>query len=150
MSAVSLGVLSFLGFDGIATLSEEAKDGRRGPGRAMMASLVIVGALFVLQTYIAGCIGPDGAAFAATRATPSLGGAGSGRTLAVHRMRCGHGAGLGNLHGVGRSDGRVAALFAMGVPAGYRSRWPRSIRSTIRPTRRLSARGATPSRSCWC
>ena len=63
-SAVSLGVLSFLGFDGIATLSEEAKDGRRGPGRAMMASLAIVGALFVLQTYIAGCISPDGAAFA--------------------------------------------------------------------------------------
>ena len=64
MSAVSLGVLSFLGFDGIATLSEEAKDGRRGPGRAMMASLAIVGSLFVLQTYIAGCISPDGAAFA--------------------------------------------------------------------------------------
>ena len=63
-SAVSLGVLSFLGFDGIATLSEEAEDGRRGPGRAMMASLAIVGALFVLQTYIAGCISPDGAVFA--------------------------------------------------------------------------------------
>lgn len=62
-SAVSLGVLSFLGFDGIATLSEEAKDGRRGPGRAMMASLAIVGTLFVLQTYIAGCISPDGAIF---------------------------------------------------------------------------------------
>ena len=64
MSAVSLGVLSFLGFDGIATLSEEATDGRRGPGRAMMASLAIVGSLFVLQTYIAGCISPDGAVFA--------------------------------------------------------------------------------------
>lgn len=64
ISAVSLGVLSFLGFDGIATLSEEAKDGRRGPGRAMMASLLIVGTLFVLQTYVAGCISPDGAVFA--------------------------------------------------------------------------------------
>lgn len=64
MSAVSLGVLSFLGFDGIATLSEEAEDGRRGPGRAMMASLAIVGSLFVLQTYLAGCISPDGAVFA--------------------------------------------------------------------------------------
>lgn len=64
MSAVSLGVLSFLGFDGIATLSEEAKDGRRGPSRAMMASLAIVGGLFVLQTYIAGSISPDGAVFA--------------------------------------------------------------------------------------
>ena len=64
ISAVSLGVLSFLGFDGIATLSEEAKDGRRGPERAMMASLLIVGTLFVLQTYVAGCISPDGAVFA--------------------------------------------------------------------------------------
>ena len=64
MSAVSLGVLSFLGFDGIATLAEEAKDARRGPGRAMMVSLAIVGPLFAVQTYIAGCISPDGAAFA--------------------------------------------------------------------------------------
>lgn len=64
MSAVSLGVLSFLGFDGIATLSEEAKDAKRGPSRAMVFSLMIVGFLFMLQTYIAGCISPDGAVFA--------------------------------------------------------------------------------------
>lgn len=64
IGATSLAVLSFLGFDGIATLSEEAKDGRRGPGRAMMASLAIVGTLFVLQTFIAGNISPDGAVFA--------------------------------------------------------------------------------------
>ena len=64
MSAVSLGVLSFLGFDGIATLSEEAKDAKRGPSRAMVASLLIVGFLFMLQTYIAGCICPDGEVFA--------------------------------------------------------------------------------------
>lgn len=64
MSAVSLGVLSFLGFDGIATLSEEAKDAKRGPSRAMVASLLIVGFLFMFQTYIAGCISPDGAVFA--------------------------------------------------------------------------------------
>lgn len=64
MSAVSLGVLSFLGFDGIATLSEEAKDPKRGPSRAMVASLLIVGFLFMGQTYIAGCISPDGSVFA--------------------------------------------------------------------------------------
>ena len=64
MAAVSLGVLSFLGFDGIATLAEEAKDSRKGPGRAMMISLAIVGTLFAVQTYIAGCISPDGAVFA--------------------------------------------------------------------------------------
>ena len=64
MSAVSLGVLSFLGFDGIATLSEEAKDAKKGPSKAMVGSLLIVGFLFMLQTYIAGCISPDGAVFA--------------------------------------------------------------------------------------
>lgn len=63
MSAVSLGVLSFLGFDGISTLSEEAKDAKRGPGRATVAALLIVGLLFMLQTYIAGSISPDGAVF---------------------------------------------------------------------------------------
>jgi amino acid transporter len=64
MGAVSLGVLSFLGFDGISTLSEEAKDAKRGPGIATIASLLIVGCLFMLQTYIAGCLSPDGAVFA--------------------------------------------------------------------------------------
>ena len=108
-SAVSLGVLSFLGFDGIATLSEEAKDGRRGPGRAMMASLAIVGALFVLQTYIAGCISPDGAVFARRPGQRLLlGGPGGGRAVALRGVRRGHGAGLGHLHGAGRADGRVA------------------------------------------
>ena len=63
-SAVSLGVLSFLGFDGIATLSEEAKDAKKGPSKAMVGSLLIVGFLFMLQTCIAGCISPDGAVFA--------------------------------------------------------------------------------------
>ena len=63
-SAVSLGVLSFLGFDGIATLSEEATDAKKGPAKAMVGSLLIVGFLFMLQTCIAGCISPDGAVFA--------------------------------------------------------------------------------------
>lgn len=64
MSAVSLGVLSFLGFDGIATLSEEAKDPKKGPQKAMVGSLLIVGFLFMGQTYIAGCLCPDGSVFA--------------------------------------------------------------------------------------
>lgn len=64
MGAVSIGVLSFLGFDGIATLSEEAKDAKRGPSRAMIVSLLVVGVLFMAQTYVAGCLSPDGAVFA--------------------------------------------------------------------------------------
>lgn len=52
-SATSIAVLSFLGFDGISTLSEESTDARNAIGRATVASLLLIGALFVLQTWIA-------------------------------------------------------------------------------------------------
>jgi amino acid transporter len=51
--ATSIAVLSFLGFDGISTLSEENRAGKDAVGRATILSLVIVGALFMLQTWIA-------------------------------------------------------------------------------------------------
>ena len=51
--ALSLAVLSFLGFDAISTLTEEAKDGARAVGRATMLSLLVAAALFVAQTYLA-------------------------------------------------------------------------------------------------
>ncbi|MGH6873010.1 MAG: APC family permease [Rhizomicrobium sp.] len=52
-SAVSLGVLSFLGFDAISTLSEEARDGVRSVGRATILSLCVAATLFVAQTWLA-------------------------------------------------------------------------------------------------
>jgi amino acid transporter len=51
--AVSLGVLSFLGFDGISTLSEESREGGRTVARATILSLCIAAALFVAQTWLA-------------------------------------------------------------------------------------------------
>ena len=51
--ATSIAVLSFLGFDGISTLSEENRSGLNAVGRATVLSLVLVGALFMLQTWIA-------------------------------------------------------------------------------------------------
>ncbi|WP_018152667.1 APC family permease [Leeia oryzae] len=51
--AVSIAVLSFLGFDGISTLSEESKDGVDSVGKASMWALLTVGVLFILQTWIA-------------------------------------------------------------------------------------------------
>ena len=50
--ATSIAVLSFLGFDGISTLSEESA-ARHAVARATLISLVLIGALFVLQTWIA-------------------------------------------------------------------------------------------------
>ncbi len=59
MSAVSIAVLSFLGFDAISTLSEETKGGSKTVGRATIYSLLIVGVLFMVQTWIAALIFPD-------------------------------------------------------------------------------------------
>ena len=53
LGALSLAVLSFLGFDAISTLSEEAKEGAGAIARATMLSLCICAALFVAQTWLA-------------------------------------------------------------------------------------------------
>jgi amino acid transporter len=52
-AALSIAVLSFLGFDGISTLAEEST-GRKNPaGRAMIIALFVVAALFITQTWLA-------------------------------------------------------------------------------------------------
>jgi amino acid transporter len=53
VGATSIAVLSFLGFDGISTLSEESIGGQSAVGRATLLSLALVGGLFILQTWIA-------------------------------------------------------------------------------------------------
>src|SRR5215211_5693998 len=52
--AVSIAVLSFLGFDGISTLAEENRESARSIGKAMIA-----GTLFIVQTWIAALLVPD-------------------------------------------------------------------------------------------
>ena len=58
-SAVSIAVLSFLGFDGISTLAEESRDGVRQVGRATLAALGLAGVLFIAQTWVAALLVPD-------------------------------------------------------------------------------------------
>ncbi len=62
--ALSLAALSFLGFDAISTLTEEAKGGARAVGFATMLSLLVAAGLFVLQTYLASLFVLDRASFA--------------------------------------------------------------------------------------
>ena len=57
--AVSIAVLSFLGFDGISTLAEENKESARPIGRAMVAALLLAGVLFIVQTWVAALLVPD-------------------------------------------------------------------------------------------
>jgi amino acid transporter len=50
-AALSIAVLSFLGFDGISPLAEESTGEKNPAGRAMVVSLFIVAFLFITQTW---------------------------------------------------------------------------------------------------
>jgi putrescine importer len=63
MAATPVAVLSFLGFDGISTLAEDAKDPSRNVSRATLLVCFIAGGMFVLQTYLGQLIWPDSANF---------------------------------------------------------------------------------------
>lgn len=58
LGAVSIAVLSFLGFDGIAAFAEENAGAPRMIGRATLVCLVVVGFLFVIQTWLGALISP--------------------------------------------------------------------------------------------
>ncbi|WP_312109864.1 APC family permease [Brevibacillus reuszeri] len=58
-SAASIAVLGFLGFDVISTLSEEVKNPGRTVGRATVSTLVLIGVIFMAQTYLAALAHPD-------------------------------------------------------------------------------------------
>ncbi|MBS4219299.1 amino acid permease [Bacillus sp. FJAT-49711] len=59
MGAVSIAVLSFLGFDAVSTLAEESKGGRKAIGNAIIGALLLVGVMFIIQTWVAALIWPD-------------------------------------------------------------------------------------------
>ncbi|MFG2893664.1 APC family permease [Streptomyces sp. NPDC048248] len=69
LAAVSVAVLSYLGFDAIASFAEEAKgapgSGLRGSdrvARAVLTCLAVAGVLFAVQTYLAALLAPMSAA----------------------------------------------------------------------------------------
>jgi amino acid transporter len=57
--AVSVAVLSFLGFDGISMLVEESTGGSAQVGRAMRLALILAGVLFIAQVWVASLLVPD-------------------------------------------------------------------------------------------
>lgn len=62
IGAVSIAVLSFLGFDAIAGFAEENAGDPRDIGRAILLCLAVAGAVFVIQTWLAALLsgaGPD-------------------------------------------------------------------------------------------
>ena len=65
VGAVSIAVLSFLGFDAIASFAEESAGDVTHVGKAITACLVVAGLLFVVQSWLGALISPiDPAALA--------------------------------------------------------------------------------------
>ncbi len=90
-TALSIAVLSFLGFDGIATLSEEAKGGRRSAGIAMVSALLLVAFFFVAQTWLAAMLipaRPRSPAPRPTSTTPSSASSSRSATTAGRSRSC--------------------------------------------------------------
>ncbi|WP_244258132.1 APC family permease [Streptomyces sp. Tu 2975] len=58
LGAVSVAVLSFLGFDAIASFAEEVTGGSRQVARAVLFCLALAGVLFVVQTYLVALLEP--------------------------------------------------------------------------------------------
>ncbi|MFJ6568273.1 APC family permease [Streptomyces sp. NPDC091292] len=58
VGAVSVAVLSYLGFDAIASFAEEVTGGSAKVARAVLFCLVLAGVLFVAQTYLVALLEP--------------------------------------------------------------------------------------------
>src|SRR4051812_27207381 len=123
LGGTSIAVLTYIGFDGISTLSEEAENPRRNILLATVLTCVVIGILSALEVYAAQLIWPasepfpniDTAfTFVAGRAwQPLL--AVVGFTLLVANFGSGMGAQLGAarlLYGMGRSSALPPKFFA--------------------------------------
>ncbi|MFI8105583.1 APC family permease [Streptomyces sp. NPDC086023] len=58
LGAVSVAVLSYLGFDAIASFAEEVTGGSARVARALLFCLAMTGVLFIVQTYLAALLEP--------------------------------------------------------------------------------------------
>jgi putrescine importer len=62
-SGAAVLALSFLGFDAVSTMSEEAKNPRRDIPRAIMLTTLIGGAIFIVVTWVGSLVAPNFEAF---------------------------------------------------------------------------------------
>jgi putrescine importer len=63
LHGTSIAVLTYIGFDGISTLTDEAHDPSRSVPRAIVLTCLITGILAAIEVYFAQLVWPRGAAF---------------------------------------------------------------------------------------
>jgi putrescine importer len=123
LGATSIAVLTYIGFDGISTLSEEVENPRRNILLATVLTCVTIGVLSAMQVYAAQLLWPASEPFP-NEATAFVFAAGRawaplfailGVTLIVANFGSGMGAHLGAarlLYGMGRSNALPPRFFA--------------------------------------
>ena len=63
LRGTATAVLTYIGFDGISTLTDEAKDPARNVPRAIVFTCLITGVLAIIEVYFAQLVWPRGTAF---------------------------------------------------------------------------------------
>src|SRR5215475_5978977 len=127
LAATSIAVLSYIGFDGISTLSEEAENPRRNILLATVLTCLVIGVLSALEVYAAQLLWPAAQPFpnSDTAFTYVAGRAWGplfaivGFTLLVANFGSGMGAQLGAarlLYGMGRSRALPQSFFGVVEP----------------------------------
>ncbi|MFF8537157.1 APC family permease [Streptomyces sp. NPDC015532] len=111
VGAVSVAVLSFLGFDAIASFAEEVTGGSEKVARAVLFCLALAGVLFIAQTYLAALLEPLPSARLA--ADPALQG-----PAFYDAVDASVGSWLHNLVAVGKAIGAAFAALAGQAAAG--------------------------------
>jgi len=71
-AGLPIAALSYIGFDAISTLNEEAQGGGRTVAKATMITLFAVAAMFVLQVYAAALFVPSGTRFGSDTAATAV------------------------------------------------------------------------------
>ena len=135
LTGASIACLTYIGFDGISTLSEEVEDPRRNVMRATLLTCLIIGVLATLQVYAAQLVWGDWKGFpdVDTAFVHVAGRAGGvvlfgivSAALLIATIGSGTGAHLGAarlLYGMGRSDALPRSFFGAVDP---RTRIPRN------------------------
>lgn len=128
LGGTSIAVLTYIGFDGISTLSEEAENPRRNILLATVSTCVVIGLLSAFEVYAAQLVWPASQSFPdVDTAFVHIAGRASGvwffvvmnLTLLIANIGSGMGAQLGAgrlLYGMGRSNALPKSFFGVVDP----------------------------------
>ena len=137
LAGAALVALSFLGFDAITTLAEEAREPQRDIPRAVVATCLLAGVLFIATSAAAFRADPRTAFASVDSAGFEVAEALGGRTLAA---LVAIGQVVGSLaSGLAGQAGAARLLFGMSRDGGL----PRGLLDHLHPTRR------TPDNATW-